>query len=156
MVRKALEKDIRSISRLLEQVLLIHHNMRPDLFKEHGAKYTEEQLKEIINDPMKPIFVYVDENDEVLGHLFTQISHVEESFSVYAHTTMYLDDICIDEEHRHKSIGTALFRHAEEYARSIGVHNITGHVWDGNEKSMALCRKNGFAPQKTVMEKILQ
>ena len=118
MIRKAQEKDIKAITGLLGQVLLIHHNMRPDLFKERGAKYTEEQLREIINDPMTPVFVHVDEDGNVLGHLFTRISHNGESSGTYAYTTMYLDDICIDERHRHEAIGTSLFRHAEEYARS--------------------------------------
>ena len=156
MIRKASEKDIEAIGRLLEQVLLIHHDMRPDLFKEQGAKYTREQLREIINDPLKPIFVYVDGNGRVLGHLFAQIIHSEETFGAYAHTTMYLDDICIDEQHRHRAIGTALFEYVEEYARQNGIYSISAHVWDGNEKSMSLCRKRGFTPQKTVMEKIIQ
>ncbi|HBG66247.1 MAG TPA: GNAT family N-acetyltransferase, partial [Treponema sp.] len=43
--------------RLLQQVLTIHHEGRPDLFKGGTTKYTEAQLQQIIADDARPIFV---------------------------------------------------------------------------------------------------
>ncbi len=44
MIRRARKEDIPGINHLLAQVLLVHYNVRPDLFKEKGQKYTEEEL----------------------------------------------------------------------------------------------------------------
>ena len=66
MVRMAVEKDIPKIGDLLLQVDLVHHNGRPDIFK-IGRKYSDEQLTELLKDTQRPILVFVDEKDEVLG-----------------------------------------------------------------------------------------
>ena len=65
-IRRAKESDISKLIDLLEQVLLVHHKVRPDLFQEKGVKYTEAQLAELIADDNRPIFVYEDEEGEVL------------------------------------------------------------------------------------------
>jgi len=67
LIRRAEQKDMPGINNLLCQVLMVHHNGRPDLFKANAKKYTDEQLAELIKDDKKPIFVYVDEAETVLG-----------------------------------------------------------------------------------------
>ena len=41
MVRKANKNDIKRIIELLHQVNIVHHVIRPDLFKPHTTKYDE-------------------------------------------------------------------------------------------------------------------
>ena len=41
-IRRAKEKDMNGINKLLCQVLMVHHNGRPDLFKADVKKYTDE------------------------------------------------------------------------------------------------------------------
>ena len=60
-IRRAVNGDIPKIHELLEQVCLVHHNGRPDLFKFGARKYTDEELKEIIADDSRPIFFVFDE-----------------------------------------------------------------------------------------------
>ena len=61
MIRRAEEKDVPKIMDLLLQVCMVHHNGRPDIFKGPATKYTEEQLKAILADENKPVFVYAGE-----------------------------------------------------------------------------------------------
>ena len=50
-IRKAQETDMPGIDRLLEQVLAVHHQGRPDLFRAGRCrKYTDEQLREILQN----------------------------------------------------------------------------------------------------------
>ena len=44
-IRKASTKDIPRIKELLQQVLEIHANIRPDIFIPGTAKYTEKELE---------------------------------------------------------------------------------------------------------------
>ena len=76
MIRKAEKKDIPSIIELLHQVDMVHHMIRPDLFKPNTTKYNEQELEDLLGNDSKPIFVY--DNGEVLGHAFCMITEVKE------------------------------------------------------------------------------
>lgn len=54
-IRRAQEKDIPRLIELLEQVLQIHADIRPDIFIPGTTKYTNEELAEMIKDDTKPI-----------------------------------------------------------------------------------------------------
>ena len=82
---------------LLAQVLLVHHHGRPDLFKEKGAKYTLDELKDLIADEENPIFVCTDDEGKVLCHCFCRNVEAPERPSTYAYKSLYIDDLCVDE-----------------------------------------------------------
>ena len=63
IIRKAKEKDIPRILELLEQVLQIHADIRPDIFIPGTTKYTIDELRELLKHKEKPIYVAVDEDD---------------------------------------------------------------------------------------------
>lgn len=66
-IRRAQEKDIPRLIELLEQVLQIHADIRPDIFIPGTTKYTNEELAEMIKDDTKPIYVAVDDDDVCMG-----------------------------------------------------------------------------------------
>ena len=90
MIRKASKKDIKRILELLHQVNMVHHVLRPDLFKPYTTKYNEQELDAMLSDNNKPIFVYDDE--EVLGYAFCQISEVKDHLLLQDIKTLYIDD----------------------------------------------------------------
>ena len=153
MIRKAEIKDMEAVNNLLRQVLMVHHAGRPDLFKAQGKKYTDEELKDIFSNPDTPVFVY-EENGAVLGYAFCALQH-QESGSLMPLTTLYIDDICVDERARGKHIGKALFEHVKAFARENGCYNITLHVWECNPGATAFYKALGMKPQYTSMEMII-
>ena len=153
MIRKASKKDIQRIIELLHQVNMVHHVLRPDLFKPHTTKYNEEELEAMLNNDSKPIFVYDD--GTVLGYAFCQITEVKDHQLLEAIKTLYIDDICVDEEARGKHVGKALYEYVRDYAKTIGCNNITLNVWEGNEPALCFYRNMGMQVQKTTMEIIL-
>ncbi|MBQ8599422.1 MAG: GNAT family N-acetyltransferase, partial [Oscillospiraceae bacterium] len=64
-IRRAEHKDMDGLNRLLRQVLDVHHKGRPDLFKGGVKKYTDAELADIIDDNSRPIFVAVNEQEQV-------------------------------------------------------------------------------------------
>lgn len=68
MIRIANKGDIKRIIELLHQVNMVHHVLRPDLFKPYTTKYNEQELEGLLSDQNKPIFVYDD--GEVRGYAF--------------------------------------------------------------------------------------
>ena len=152
-IRKANKNDIRRIIELLHQVNMVHHVLRPDLFKPHTTKYDEQELEAMFNDESKPIFVYDD--GMVWGYAFCQITEVKDNQLLEDIKTLYIDDICVDEVARGKHVGKALFEYVRDYAKTIGCNNITLNVWEGNDPALQFYRSMGMKVQKTTMEILL-
>ena len=77
-IRRAKEKDMKRVMKLLNEVLEIHAKIRPDVFVSGSTKYSEEELREIFADDEKPVFVAVDDADEVLGYAFCVVRQLPE------------------------------------------------------------------------------
>ena len=153
MVRRANKQDIRRITELLHQVNMVHHVLRPDLFKPNTTKYNEQELESMLTNEDSPIFVYDD--GEVLGYAFCQLSEVKDHLLLQDVKTLYIDDICVDENARGKHIGRSLYEYVHDYAQGIGCNNITLNVWEGNDPAMRFYKSMGMQVQKTTMEVIL-
>ena len=154
MIRRAKEKDIHKIGELLSQVCLVHHEGRPDIFN-IGRKYCEDELKALINDESRPILVFVDENDEVMGYCFCIYQQHINNSVLSDVKTLYIDDLCVDEKLRGKHIGKELYEAALSLARESGCYNLTLNVWSCNRTALRFSEAQGLVPQKICMEKIL-
>ncbi len=154
-IRCAKKCDIDGINKLLHQVLMVHHNGRPDLFKANAKKYTDEELSAIIGDDKKPIFVAVNEENEVLGYAFCVVQQHIGSNILTDIKTLYIDDLCVDEQLRGQHIGKQLYDYVVEYARANDFYNVTLNVWSCNDSAIKFYEKCGLKPQKIGMETIL-
>ena len=155
-IRRAQEQDMPGIDKLLFQVLMVHHNGRPDLFKGNVKKYTDEELLDIIRDDTKPIFVAVDEEENVLGYAFCVfIQHLDNNILTDI-KTLYIDDLCVDETLRGQHIGKQLYEYVLGFAKESGCYNVTLNVWECNTNAKKFYESCGLVPQKTGMECILK
>ena len=154
-IRRAEIKDMPGINNLLRQVLMVHHNGRPDLFKANAKKYTDEQLAELIKDDSKPIFVCVDEEETVLGYAFCVWQQHVNNEILTDIKTLYIDDLCVDETCRGQHIGKSLYEYVLAYAKENNFYNVTLNVWSLNEIAMKFYEACGLVPQKVGMEHIL-
>ena len=154
-IRKAQIKDLEGIKSLLLQVLTVHHKGRPDIFKGNCRKYTDEQILEIIADEKTPVLIAADENDKVMGYAFCIFQQHTNSNIMTDIKTLYIDDLCVDENIRGQHIGSALYSAVLDFARENGCYNVTLNVWSCNESALKFYEKMGLVPQKIGMEKIL-
>ena len=153
MVRKANRNDVGRIIELLHQVNMVHHVIRPDLFKPYTTKYSESELEALLGDESKPVFVFDD--GEVRGHAFCQVTEVKGHQLLEDAKTLYIDDICVDAEARGRHVGRTLYDHVIGYARENGFYNVTLNVWSCNEPALRFYEAMGLEPQRICMEKIL-
>ena len=152
-IRRATLTDIDGINKLLYEVHKVHSDKRPDLFKVGSKKYTNEELAKIIVDDNRPIFVYVD-NDDILGYAFC-VFIKNNSNSLTEILTLYIDDLCVDENARGKKVGTSLYNYVLQFAKEAGCYNVTLNVWACNNSALKFYEKCGLSVQKIGMEKIL-
>ncbi|MDO4416001.1 MAG: GNAT family N-acetyltransferase [Erysipelotrichaceae bacterium] len=154
-IRRAEEKDIPRIDELLNQVLEIHAEIRPDIFISGTRKYTDDELKKILNDEKTPVFAAVDENDVLKGYAFCVMEDTSGSNNLVPQKSLYIDDLCVDEKARGMHVGRILYDYVINYAKDEGCACVTLNVWEGNDSARAFYDKMGFTVRKTVMEKKL-
>lgn len=154
-VRMAQEKDIERIHSLLAQVAMVHHKGRPDLFKAGKSKYTDKELKVLLQDVSRPVLAAVDENDCMQGYAFCIFQQYKDHNIMTDIKTLYIDDLCVDETMRGHHIGRMLYEAALDFAREHGCYNLTLNVWSCNESAMKFYQSCGLKPQKVGMEVIL-
>ena len=106
-------------------------------------------------DESKPIFVAVDESEEVLGYAFCVFQQHINNNILTDIKTLYIDDLCVDEDKRGLHIGKQLYDYVINFAREQGCYNLTLNVWSCNVSAMKFYEKCGLVPQKVGMEKIL-
>lgn len=153
-IRRACESDLAGVHELLSQVLAVHAEGRPDLFREGTRKYTDDELLAIFADDSRPVFVAV-EGDVVLGHAFCEVQDFRGSNNMQSILSIYIDDICVDEKCRGKRVGTALYQHVLDYARKLGCYNVTLNVWTCNPGAQRFYEAMGMTPLKTCLEQVL-
>lgn len=154
-VRMAQEKDIPQINSLLYQVERVHQQGRPDLFKEGAKKYNDDQLKEMLKDSTRPILAAANDDDVMQGYAFCIFQEHKNDNVLTDIKTLYIDDLCVDENCRGQHVGTLLYEAVKKFAKESGCYNVTLNVWECNSSAMKFYQKVGLVPYKTGMEIIL-
>ena len=154
MIRRAIEGDIPQICELLRQVNLVHFKGRPDIFKQ-GLKYSASEVKELLSKEDTVILVWTDDTDTVKGYCFCIIQQALNSQLLTDIKTLYIDDLCVDENCRGKHIGKDLYLYAVDLAKKLSCYNLTLNVWSCNPSALKFYEAMGLKPQKIFMEQIL-
>ena len=155
IIRKAEETDIPIILELLKQVLQIHADIRPDIFIPGTTKYTADELMELLKNDEKPIYVAVDEDNVCVGYAFCQLQEQPFSNNMVPFKSLFIDDLCVDQEARGQHIGESLFEYVKSEAKQLGCYEVTLNVWAGNISAEKFYEKMGMRTKERQMEYIL-
>ena len=149
-IRLAEQKDIGDLEKLLQDILELHHQVRPDIFRASGQKFSRQDLADLLENPDKPIFVY-EVDGQVLGHLFCELS-LAKGDVLEPIKTLFIDDLCVASSARGQRIGEQLYEFALAYAKEQGCHNLTLDVWADKTGAVRFYERLGMRPQKVRME----
>ena len=155
-IRRAGEKDIPRLIELLQQVLDIHAKIRPDIFISGTTKYTDDELLQMILDDTNPIYVAVDEKDLCMGYAFCQLREQPFSNNMVPFTSLFIDDLCVDQSLRGQHIGESLFEFVKAEAKRLGCYEVTLNLWAGNTSAEHFYEKMGMKTKERQMEYILR
>lgn len=155
MIRRACERDIPDIGQLLLQVHAVHAQGRPDLFIPGKRKYTDDDLRTLLTDETRPVFVFENEDGRVVGHAFCELQHTLPTANQPALHTLYIDDICVDADFRRQRIAARLYEYVKAFAAEAGCTRITLNVWTCNPAAQRFYESMGMLPMKTTMEALL-
>ena len=150
-IRFACEQDIPGMIALLKQVGQVHHEIRPDLFRDGAQKYDKEALQRLLSDENRPIFI-AEADGNVAGYCFCILQITEHDPVLCDRRVIYIDDLCVDENTRGTGIAKALYDGVLAYGRENHFDAVTLNVWCGNDRAMKFYEKCGLKPQKVGME----
>ena len=153
-IRQAVQSDIPAIQSLLLQVEKIHCDGRPDIFKDGGVKFTNEQLAQLLCDPTRPIFCAVNDG-QVVGYVFCIITEIKGDPMLRDAKTLHLEDVCVDESCRGGGVSSLLVEYVKTYARENDFTRIDLDVWEFNDRAREFYEKHGFGVQKRRMDLVL-
>lgn len=154
-IRRAESRDINDVLRLLSQVLEVHADIRPDIFVSGTTKYGHNDLEEMFTDDLRPVYVATDEQDNVRGYAFCKLLDPPFTNTMKPRRTMFIDDLCVDEDARGGHIGSALFEYVRSQAKLLGCSDITLNVWEGNDAAYDFYKAKGMKVRETQMEIML-
>ncbi|MFE0554814.1 GNAT family N-acetyltransferase [Paenibacillus sp. NPDC058910] len=110
MIREAETKDKKQLFELYK--MLVPNSKKMNVL--------EEQIEKIRHDPNNFLFVY-DNDGEILGtitlNICLQALHGERAYAI-------AENVIVHENHRNNNIGQKLFKHIDEYCKSINCHRI--------------------------------
>ena len=153
-IRFACEKDIPQMLDLLLQVGEVHHQIRPDLFRAGAQKYDEAALKRLLKNPDRPILA-AEVDGKMVGYAFCILQITKDDPVLCDRKVLYIDDLCVDENHRGRGIAGALYRRSLELAKELSCDAVTLNVWWGNDNALRFYENCGLQKQKIGMEKVL-
>ena len=152
-IRFATHSDIPGMLALLRQVGGVHHNIRPDIFRGGACKYDASDLAALLQDRQRPIFIADDGG--VAGYCFCILRDYRGSGVQTDRLELYIDDLCVDENHHRQGIATALYRHVCDFAREQGCTFVTLNVWTGNDGAQRFYENMGMTSRSVTMEQKL-
>ncbi len=150
-IRRAVMDDRIRIMPLQREIAGLHHDGRPDRFREEARYYSEEDFFAKLTHPDHRIFI-AETDGEIAGYVFTAVRHIRNHPTYVDFDTFYIDDLCIAERYRRHGIATALFERCITQAREAGCRNIELGVYCFNEDAIAFYEAMGMRPVMQRME----
>ena len=150
-IREAVLSDRGEIVTIETESGVIHHEGEPLIFREDRAPYSEKEFREILEDPDQTLLAAEGEDGRVVGFLHACLVRFRDNEYFTDHDRLHIESLAVLSSARRQGVGRALMKAAEERAAVLGVQETTLHVWNFNEKAMALYASEGFRPLQTLM-----
>lgn len=95
------------------------------------------------------ISILAQERGKIIGCCF--VSMLERSGMAHIKSA-YIDLLVVDEKHRRKGVGRAIFQEVQKRAKKVGAKRIDLMVWSHNPVAESAYKAYGMTPQRTVYE----
>lgn len=147
-IRRIRKTDYEAIDRLLLQIHHVDVAGRPDMFSPIKQYMTRDCFESLV-DNQNVISILAQDRGEIIGCCFA--SMLERSGMVRMRS-VYIDLFVVDERHRRKGIGRAIFQEMQKQARKAGAKRIDLMVWSHNQIAECAYKSYGMVPQRCVYE----
>lgn len=147
-IRNIRKSDYAAVDALLLQIHQVDVVGRPDMFSPIERYMTRNSFDSLVENK-EIISILAQDKGEIIGCCFA--SMMERSGMVRMKSA-YIDLIVVDEQHRNKGVGKAIFNEVQKRANKAGAKRIDLMVWSHNDIAIQAYESYGMTPQRTVYE----
>lgn len=143
-VRKATEADAEILAELSLDVLRMHADAYPHMFKQpqDSAESLAFMQKQLADPDATLLLLNLDGQD--MGYAYVRVAEREENPFVFGHKYLYLHHISLRPEARGKGGGAALISAVKEVAAELDLGRIDLETWSFNTKAHGFFQDQGF------------
>ncbi len=150
LIRPIQPCDFEGIHKLVCQVHALHVANRPDIY-ETIDPFDTAYFDFLLSDPNTLAFVTVLE-DEVVGFCVVTLRPPTKNPIMKRRKVAWMEDLCIDERHRHLGLGKNLFDAAQSSVQERGYDVLELMVWSFNESAIKFYEHMGMHSRSIIME----
>ena len=147
-IRNIRKSDYAAIDDLLLQIHQVDVDGRPDMFWPIEQYMTRDSFESLVANK-NVISILAQERGEIIGCCF--VSMLERSGMAHMKSA-YIDLLVVDEKHRRKGVGRAIFGEVQRRAKKVGAKRIDLMVWSHNQIAESAYQSYGMVPQRCVYE----
>ena len=147
-IRKMRKSDYAVVDALLLQIHQVDVDGRPDMFWPIEQYMTRDSFESLVANK-NVISILAQERGEIVGCCFVSIL---ERSGMARMKSAYIDLLVVDEKHRRKGVGRAIFREVQKRARKAGAKRLDLMVWSHNQIAESAYKSYGMVPQRCVYE----
>lgn len=151
-IRSAVLKDCEGIRPIQKEIADLHHNGRPDLFKNEPRYFTREAFEKRLSDPKHSVFIAETDKGDIVGYAFAWVVSYRNHCVYVDFDRFYIDDICVLKAYQRQGIGTLLFEQCKREAREKKCRMIDLGVWAFNKDAISFYKSCSMTEREIRME----
>ena len=148
LIREALPGDYEAYARIMGQVLALHVDWRPDIYRPNDDLFSEADF----NARRKERALWVAETEgRVAAVMELKFHHVEDPAHV-TRNVLYVEAIAVDEPYRRRGIGRQMVDFLRRKRREWGLDGLELQVNARNRAAWEMYRACGFTEKSVNLE----
>ena len=136
---------------LMAQLHSLHVAGRPDLFREAEFITSRERYEQLLADE-NALLLGAFQNGTLIGFAAGELQHRSMMMNI---TSLSVTDLYVAEGARRRGVAAGLLRELQARAKRAGAVRCDIMVWQFNEAAIAFYEAQGFAVQRSILEKML-
>jgi len=147
--------DSRLLAKLNHDVQELHNRIEPDIYKPHD----EEGIKKFFDSFLTKdnVFAYIAYFGDIpAGYIVLIKRNYPEGPFTKTHSSIHIDQICVENKFKGKGIGKALIGFTTQFAKDNGINRIELDFWTKNKNAGEFFKSQGFETYNEKMRKTLK
>ena len=150
-IRALTPADYGEYRPLMAQLHSLHVAGRPDLFREAEFITSRERYEQLLADE-NALLLGAFQNGTLIGFAAGELQHRSMMMNI---TSLSVTDLFVAQSARRRGVAAGLLRELQARAKRAGAVRCDIMVWQFNEAAIAFYEAQGFAVQRSILEKML-
>jgi len=142
-IRRATITDYPQIAAIASESQNIHAQAHPDIFRPNTPGFSEESVRQVLENPQSTILV-AEKDTQIVGYVFLDVYQLAYLDLFLPQIVAKLSDIAVTSSQRSQNIGQQLFDASRKWAESQHAIRLELVVWAFNERAQAFYQRNGM------------